>query len=87
MKNEEKAKELADYYAGETDYKECGAYDAALAMAQWKDEQFKAEKQALIDKACEWLKENVSKHCHGYYTFHKGLMIEEFKQAMKGGEQ
>ncbi len=34
MKNEEKAKELADYYTGETDYKECAAYDAALAMAQ-----------------------------------------------------
>ena len=24
------------------------------AMARWKDEQLEAEKQALIDKACEW---------------------------------
>lgn len=49
--NEEKAKELADYYAGETDYKECAAYDAALAMAQWKDEQFSLERKQLIEKA------------------------------------
>jgi hypothetical protein len=54
-------------------------------MAELKGKQFAQEKQALIDKACEWLKENVSKHCHGYYTFHKELMIEEFKQAMEGG--
>lgn len=26
---------------------------AIMEMAQWKDEQFKAERQALIDKACE----------------------------------
>lgn len=59
MTNEEKAKELADYYAGETGYKERAAYDAAYAMAQWKDEQLEAEKQALIDKACEWLRNNM----------------------------
>ena len=56
-----------------------------LEAMQWKDEQFEAEKQALIDKACEWLKENVSKHLHGQYAFLKGEMIEEFKQAMEGG--
>lgn len=87
MTNEEKAKELADYYAGETDYKECAAYDAALAMAKWKDEQLEAEKQALIDKACEWWENELT-----YPTmtqadmFYKDSMIEEFKQAMKGGD-
>lgn len=88
MTNEEKAKELAGYCAGETDYKETAAYDAALAMATWKDEQLEAEKQALIDKACEWWENELT-----YPTmtqadmFYKDSMIEEFKQAMKGGEQ
>lgn len=31
---------------------------AALEAMAWKDEQFAAEKQAFIDKACEWLKDN-----------------------------
>ena len=40
---------------------------------------------ALIEKACKWMKENVSKHIHGpAYIFYKESMIEEFKQAMKG---
>lgn len=30
----------------------------AVEMAQWKDEQFAAEKHDLIDKACSWL-ENI----------------------------
>ena len=95
MKSEEKAKELADYYAGETDYKECAAYDAALAMAQWKDEQFKAEKQALIDKACEWLRNNSymldtwdeDKYYVVFEFEDKDEMIKEFHKAMKGGEE
>lgn len=89
MTNEEKAKELADYYAGETDYNERAAYDAAYAMAQWKDEQLEAEKQALIDKACEWLRENTYEGtCEQIlskkpYPFMRDF-INEFKNAMKG---
>lgn len=82
MTNEEKALELMPTMSGYYDI-----MDALLNMANWKDEQFEAEKQALIDKACEWLLANVSKHLHGYYTFHKGLMLEEFQQAMKGGKE
>ena len=108
MTNEEKAKELAGYCAGETDYKETAAYDAALAMAQWKDERIKelevtlncrskyeriyrnefleAEKQALIDKACEWWEMEII-----YPTMTQAekewfeARIEAFKKAMKGG--
>ena len=29
-----------------------------MKIAEWKDEQFAKEKQALIDKACEWLRYN-----------------------------
>ena len=35
------------------------AKNAAMEMARWKDEQLEAEKQALIDKACEWLSKNI----------------------------
>ena len=55
MKNEEKAKELANYYASETDYKETVAYDAAHAMAEWKDEQFAKEKQSIIEEQSDGL--------------------------------
>ena len=53
MTNEEKAKELANYFAGENDYKEGAAYSAAMSMAELKDNQSKAEKQALIDRVCK----------------------------------
>lgn len=97
MTNEEKAREIANNCSTEiigaevsdetyiTTEPDC--YTAAMTMAQWKDEQLEAEKQALIDKACKWLLANVSKHLHGYYTFNKGLMLEDFQQAMKGGEE
>lgn len=49
MNNEEKAKELANYCAGETDYKESAAYSAAMEMAQWKDEQFDNKLQEIVD--------------------------------------
>lgn len=118
MKNEEKAKELADYYAGETDYKETAAYDAALAMAEWKDERIKelevtlkcrskyeriyrdeflkAEKEALINKACEWLRNNIESDKYlspdeesyrmgcGVDYLETNMFIEDFKKAMKG---
>ena len=127
MTNEEKAKELADYYAGETDYKECAAYDAALAMAQWKDDQYKEreeglretidtldaklqkanedgmyyfdkcsiQKQQLIDKACEWLRNNSymldnwdeDRYWVAFEFTSKDEMIKEFHKAMKGGKQ
>ena len=43
MTDEEKARELAEYFAGETDYKESAAYSSSMAMAEWKDEQHKQE--------------------------------------------
>lgn len=82
MTNEEKALELMPTMSGYYDI-----MNALLNMANWKDEQLESEKQQWIDKACEWLKENVSKHLHGQYAFLKGEMIEEFKEAMKGGEE
>jgi hypothetical protein len=50
----------------------------------YRNEFLKAGKEALINKACEWLRENASKHIHGpAYMFYGENMIEEFKQAME----
>ena len=49
MTNEQKATEFANYFAGETDYKESAAYSAAMAMAEWKDNQFKTELDKLMN--------------------------------------
>lgn len=61
--NEEKAKKITDrifesgFNTNRTFYDM--AKNAAMEMARWKDEQLEAEKQALIDKACEWLSKNI----------------------------
>lgn len=50
MTNEEKSKELANYYAGENDCIESAAYSSALAMAEWKEEQMiRAAKNAFCE--------------------------------------
>ena len=65
--------------------------EAWIELPKYNEEQVmanEAEKQALIDKACEWWENELT-----YPTmtqadmFYKESMIEEFKQAMKGGEQ
>lgn len=53
-----------------------------------KGEQFKAEKQALIDKACEWWDDEFTlPEMTQDDISYKESLIEEFRQAMKGGEQ
>ncbi len=51
-----------------------------MEMAEWKDEQFAKEKQALIDKACEWVtpyfKDLVGYNC-------SGELIKDFEKALK----
>ncbi|MBE6322704.1 MAG: hypothetical protein E7073_06780 [Bacteroidales bacterium] len=71
MTNEEKARETYPYYED---------------MMNIEIVQTNAKRVGFI-AGCEWLTENVSKHCHGHYTFLKGLMLEEFRQAMEGGEE
>lgn len=105
MTNEEKANEIAlkyarEYVVSKNDshkrnilFKESSIIEcekASLEMAEWKDEQLEAEKQALIDKACEWLRNNMYEGtCEQMlskktYPFMSDF-IEEFQQAMKGG--
>lgn len=88
-KNEEKAREIANNCSTVivgaevsdetyiTTVPDC--YTAALAMAKWKDEEFAKEKEALINKACEWLS------IHDNYSTPTHVLVEQFQQAMKGG--
>ena len=88
--NEEKAKKITDrifesgFNTNRTFYDM--AKNAAMEMARWKDEQLEVEKQALIDKACEWWESELT-----YPTMTQAEIddfvlgrIKEFKQAMKG---
>lgn len=102
MKNEEKAKEIALKYAikylvsrndshkqnilfKESSISECEK--ASLQMAKWKDEQFKAEKQALIDKACEWLRNKADRYYPNTIFGDTKELVQDFKKAMKGGKE
>ena len=120
MTQEEKAKEISEYYenwwSSEAPDVKKASYDSAMEMAEWKDEQFANEKeglqeiidaldarlqksndslvyyfdkcniqkQQLIEKVCDWLKNNI----HDYYVtcefeqwFDK--MYEDLKEAIK----
>ena len=60
MTNEEKARQLANYFVSETDNESAAcAYHAAIAMAQWKDEQPKKQFCIIRDLLKEWVKEWV----------------------------
>ena len=83
MIDKEKALELAKDYAPtiENMDAEIVLYDAILEMSQWKEHQ-------MIDKACEWLKENTS--CYASFDDdiisdkeNKNNFINDFKQAME----
>lgn len=78
MTNEEKANEICKRHIFDSNH-----YDCCMEMAEWKEKQ-------IIEKACEWLKENI----HDYYTTGDGgdefeewfdNMFEDFRKAMKGG--
>lgn len=76
MRDKEKAKEV----------------DACQEMAEWKDEQHAEEKRQLIEKACEWLKDNAGAYQEDLREYGEGCeydtqsLIEDFRKAMEGGE-
>ena len=70
MTNEEKTKALVDELGIiYTDCERATIKELLMEMAEWKEEQFAKEKQALIDKACEWVtpyfKDLVGYNCSG----------------------
>lgn len=56
MTNEEKASEIVFGWA---DTVQKDAYDAALNMSKWKDQQFKDKQSVLIDKAWQFIESLV----------------------------
>lgn len=87
MTNTEKAYEIArfnrEFYSeggASHKYSDEECYNSAMQMARWKDEQFAKEKQALIDKACEWVtpyfKDLVGYNC-------SCDLIKDFEKALK----
>lgn len=87
MTNTEKAYEIARFnreFYGEGGashkYSDEECYNSAMEMARWKDEQFAKEKQALIDKACEWVT-TYFKDLVGYNC--SGELIKDFEKALK----
>lgn len=100
MDNESKTKSLSYYHCtrGTCNGKECEVClyakvdDAVLAMAEWKDQEFARQKQSLIEKACEWLKDNTDDFLEfGNYTddssgvsFDIDSLTDNFRKAMEG---
>ena len=93
MIDEEKAKalvnELGIIY---TDCDRATIKKLLMDMAEWKEEQFVKEKQALIDKACEKEKQAlIDKACEWVATYFKDLvgyycsgeLIKDFEKALK----
>lgn len=56
MTNEQKSNELANYFAGENDYKESAAYSSAMEMAQWKDEQYRQKLEMILNAPNEMIR-------------------------------
>ena len=91
MTNEEKATEIAESkYVYDVNKDNCEFYDcyiSGIEMAEWKEKEFAQEKQNLIDKACEWLKNNMYEGiCEqilskNTYPFMRDF-IEEFRKAI-----
>lgn len=85
MTNKEKAYEISERYAT-SDYfptdEEISAYETAMEMAEWKDQQ-----------AIEYLYKNIQSLLKDYGVSEASadiatqLFLANFKKAMKGGEE
>lgn len=64
MTNVDKALEIISGQAPKTKYRSTAAYNGALEMAKWKDEQFAKQKKLLIDEACNFVATYCFEHPH-----------------------
>ena len=78
MTNEEKAIIIANLneqlHDGPDDWSYDECFHSAMEMAEWKDKQFEKQKKELLEKACEWLTENINiskRPSHIVMDFHK----------------
>lgn len=80
MTTEEKATKIAESL-NKANGSNCllPCHQAAIVMAKWKEQQ-------MIEKACEWLEDNLASfwQCKFYDDI---AFIDDFKKAMKGGAE
>ena len=87
MTNEQIAKHLSSgaMFGGFTLAENNAAYQAAMAMAEWKDEQCAEEKQQWIDKVCEWIKEHNGDYISIVPNDHlTNNFYDDLRKEMKG---
>ena len=83
MSNKQKAREIAEYLNqpnGSNSLLQC--HQAAMAMAEWKDKQFKKEKERWIEKSAIWIMNHISDY-FGCPPVYPRTMIDDYKKAMK----
>lgn len=79
MTNEEKAVELFPNIPT-LECLCCDIREKLVEMAEWKDEQFEKQKKEFLDKACEWLTENIDiskRQSHIVMDFRKYMEDEQ----------
>lgn len=86
MTNEEKALELFP----DMRTLECFCKDARgklIEMAEWKDKQFEQQKKEFLDKACEWLSQELIYPTSKDEVEWAKLEIEKFRKYMKNEKE
>ena len=89
MTNEEKINEIISSCKNDSEnldfnFNEQNARFVLEWFVDWKEQEFAAEKQALIDKACEWLWKNAFNF--DYINVNGEIMkyfFEDFRKAME----
>lgn len=82
MTNEKQAAILSGRALGFSDGITKEKYDIAMKMAQWKDKQFVAEKQELIDDVCFLLVANLVK-THLFSIDSIVELVTRFRQSIE----
>lgn len=82
MTTGEKAREIASKYErwDQEDDESYGAYNGAMEMAKWKEQQ-------MVERVCDWLKENCNDYLDCYdwekYRIDTNELIYDLKKAME----
>lgn len=80
--NEEKAQEISEnFYMPDTGFNREDLYESAMEMAKWKEKQ-------MIEKVCEWMKNNANDYLDWYdwesCRVNTDELLYDFRRAMKG---
>lgn len=79
MTNEEKANSIINNYRYETKLDEYAAYNAALEMAAWKDQQ----KINMINKTIKWIEDNYQQYDEIGVNYCGELITDNLRKFLK----